>query len=79
MSLAVANQMVGAMKYEDTPLKKTKKKDSMIFADMSTWKVLRKTAYRHRIGLWATGAILGWAFQLNLPHYVQFWYGVLFG
>lgn len=66
------------MSYEDSPMSKTKKKDLMVFDDMTSIKVVRKLSYRHRVGLWATAAIVGWLLQFNIPHYVCFWYSVFF-
>jgi hypothetical protein len=76
-NMSLATTMDG-MNYEDMPLKKSKKKDLMVFSEMSTWKIIRKVSYRHRIGLWTSAAIIGWSLQLNIPHYVIFWYGVFF-
>lgn len=66
------------MAYEEMPLSKSKKKDLMVFSEMTTSKIIRKLSYRHRVGLWASGTVTGWALFLHVPHLLVVAYQVFF-
>lgn len=46
------------MEYEQTPVRPSKKKDLMVISEMTSSKIIRYLAYRHRVGLLATGNVL---------------------
>lgn len=50
--------LASAMEYEPTPVRPSKKKDLMIVSEMSSTKIIRYLAYRHRVGLLAIGDVL---------------------
>lgn len=67
-----------AMKYQATPIKASKKADLMVISEMKSTKIIWYLTRKHKVGILAFLAVIGFTYDNLLPFAARELFYVLF-